>query len=328
MKIIFLGDVMLGRLVNEKLKYEPFDYLWGDTLSILGEADLRICNLECVISDSGTPWSVTPKPFFFRSDGKNIECLRLAKINLVSIANNHVLDYEKIALKDMIRILDNAGIRHAGSGINLAEAQKPAMFKIMDRKIGFISFTDNEREWEAGDKKAGVYYVPIDFEDRRAMRLFEIVGKMKNQCDIIIISVHWGSNWGYRPEDNQIEFAHALIDAGADVIFGHSPHVFRGVEIYGKKPILYSAGNFIDDYAVDEIERNDQSFIFEIEMKKNIFERAVLYPTVIRDFQVRLAEQFEAEQINKKMEKLCAEFKMAAIWYKSENCLIIENLPR
>ena len=94
MKILLVGDVMLGRLVNEVLKHEPPGYPWGDTSAIFKKADLRICNLECVISDKGQPWTITPKIFHFRTDYKNIAVLKKAQINMVSLANNHVLDYE------------------------------------------------------------------------------------------------------------------------------------------------------------------------------------------------------------------------------------------
>jgi poly-gamma-glutamate synthesis protein (capsule biosynthesis protein) len=121
LKILFVGDVMLGRLVNEFLKREPTAYPWGDTLPIFKRAHLRICNLECVISDRGSPWNVTPKVFHFRSDAKNTETLKSAGMNAVSLANNHVLDFEYEGMFEMMRLLDRAGISHAGAGANFEE---------------------------------------------------------------------------------------------------------------------------------------------------------------------------------------------------------------
>src|SRR5712691_6199923 len=94
MRIAFMGDVMLGRIVNEALQYEEPDYPWGDVIGVLKDADLRVCNLECVISDRGQPWTLTPKVFHFRSDAKNVRALQMAHIDSVYIANNHALDYE------------------------------------------------------------------------------------------------------------------------------------------------------------------------------------------------------------------------------------------
>jgi len=223
MKFLFVGDVMLGRLVNDILRERPPVYPWGNTLSIFQGVDVRICNLECVISDKGTPWLLTPKVFHFGSDARNVETLKIAGIDAVSLANNHALDYGYDAMLDMLKILDDAGIHHAG----------------------------------------------------------------------------------------------------ADVVFGHSCHVFQGIEIYNDHLIIYSAGDFIDDYAVDEIERNDQSFIFTLETHNSKIFRLRLYPTVISDFQARLATQSEAKEIMDKMQQLCAEFKTPAKCDEKEGCIEI-----
>ena len=116
----------------------------------------------------------------------------------------------------------------------------------------------------------------------RARRSFCASFKSSQVVDLLIVSAHWGSNWGYRPLREHILFGHALIEAGADIISGHSSHVFRGIEFYNGRPIIYSAGNFIDDYAIDRIERNDQSFIFVIEVADRKPKVMRLYPTLIR----------------------------------------------
>lgn len=327
MKILLIGDIMLGRLVNEVLQQESPDYPWGDTLDIFKKADLRICNLECVISDKGQPWTITPKVFHFRTDRKNIAVLKKARINMVSLANNHVLDYEEEALLDMLEILDRKGIEHAGAGINLVEASSLAVLEIPGQKgvfkVGMIAFTDNEPQWEVGNQP-GVFYVPIDLEDKRAQVLIKEIGKAKKDVDFLIVSAHWGPNWGYRPESQHIPFAKALIDAGADIVFGHSAHVFQGVEIYKGKPILYSTGNFIDDYAVDEIEKNDQSFVFVVETEGNRIKGLKLYPTVIRNMQARKAQGDEKVEIIAKMKDLCNEFDIKSRWREKEGFLEIQ----
>jgi poly-gamma-glutamate capsule biosynthesis protein CapA/YwtB (metallophosphatase superfamily) len=324
MKLLVVGDVMLGRLVNQILQHEPPAYPWGDTLAVFRAADFRLCNLECVMADRGRPWSMTPKRFHFRSDAKNVAVLKAAHIDCVSLANNHTLDFEDEALLEMLPLLDEAGIGHAGAGRDWMESIRPATFLVRGRRIGVIALTDNEPQWAAEERKPGIFYVPVDMRDARATRLLELVRRSKEALDVLIVSAHWGPNWGYRPPPAHPPFARALIEAGADVIFGHSGHVFRGVECYRERPIIYCAGDFIDDYAVDEVERNNQSFIFVLELDDGRVQRLRLYPTVIRNLQARLARSGEAEDIAAKMQRLCAEWHTKAIWRDHEQCLLLE----
>ncbi|MBI4454288.1 MAG: CapA family protein [Acidobacteria bacterium] len=324
MKLLFVGDVMLGRLVNEVLKRESPQYPWGDTLSIFQEADWRACNLECVISNRGTPWSQSPKIFHFRSDAKNVAVLESAGLDTVFLANNHTLDYGYEALLETLALLDKAGIKYAGAGIDASEASRPCVIQVNGMEIGFLALTDNEPAWEATQDRAGVYHVPIDPDDTRARRLFESVRQTKISTDLLIVSTHWGPNSGYWPQPNHMPFARALIDHGADIVFGHSCHVFQGIEIYRSRPIVYSAGNFIDDYAVDPVERNDHSFIFMFEIDGSRIRYIQLYPTVIRDFQARLATESEAEQITARMHALCLGFGTQAQWHLEQRYLEIK----
>jgi len=323
LKLVFVGDVMLGRLVNDALERVPAEYPWGDTTAIFRQADWRACNLECVISDRGTPWGMTPKEFHFRSDAKNVAVLKAAGIDAVSLANNHTLDYEYEAMFEMLEILDKEHIAHAGAGVNLAEASAPAISDVKGIKIGLIAFTDNEPEWAAGLARAGTFYIPTRADDQGAQRLLEAVRQTKEKVGFLAVSAHWGPNWGYQPPAEHIRFGRLLIDAGADIIFGHSGHVFRGVEVYKRRPIMYCAGNFVDDYAVDEIERNDQSFIFVVDIRGGCIRGIRLYPTVIADFQARLAQGREAQEIAFKMKELCLRLKTPAEWRETERCLEI-----
>lgn len=314
MKIAFVGDIMLGRLVNEVFRERPMVSVWGDTLPIFRGADCRIGNLECVITDKDEKWVGTPKQFFFRSDSKNIAVLTEGGINAVSLANNHTLDYGEEGMRDGLAILTRAGVNHAGAGPDLTGARMPRIWKVGGNAVGMVSFTDNMPEWEANEKKAGVYYVPTDLSDNRAKGLIQLIKETKKTVDFLIVAAHWGGNWGYKPPREHTDLGRALIEAGADVIFGHSAHVFRGVEVYRGKLIIYSAGNFIDDYAVDEIERNDQSFIFVVETNEKGIERVYLYPTLIADFTVRMAKGAERDAIWKKMASLCADLGTVTKW--------------
>jgi len=319
---------MLGRLVNEVLENEPPEYPWGNTLPLLHSADWRLCNLECVISDRGDPWSAYPKAFHFRSAAKNIASLKAAGINAVSLANNHVLDYGFDAMYQMLEILDQAGIIHSGAGANAEQASRLATAMVQGQKIGLLAFTDNEPDWEAAAGWPGVFYVPIDLKDPRAKNLLGAIRKYREVVDFLIVSAHWGSNWGYEPPPEHVLFARTMVDAGADLIFGHSSHVFRGIEFYKGHPIVYGAGDFVDDYAVDRVERNDQSFIYLIETRNRTVRSVRLYPTLIRRCRASRAEGIYALNISDKMKTLCTALATSAIWNQVQGCLEIESSAR
>jgi len=324
MKLLFAGDVMLGRLVNQMLRKSPPAYPWGDTLPLFQRADTRICNLECVISDQGIPWVTPPKVFHFQSDAKNIESLKAASIDAVSLANNHVLDFGYDALSSMMNTLEQGGIHHAGAGMTFREASRPAIWEVKGNTLGLVACTDNEPVWEATGEQPGVWYVPMQLQERRAQQLFESVRKTKEEVDLLIVSLHWGPNWGYMPQAEHPPFAHALIDAGADMVFGHSGHIVRGIEIYKNKPIMYCTGDFIDDYAVDSIERNDQSFLFLVETDGPTIVRLLLYPTVIRNFQAMRAKNHECQAIVALMQRLCTNLNAATKWNEQEEHIEID----
>lgn len=323
MKILFAGDVMLGRLVNKELRTRPAEHPWGNVMPLFKGADLRVCNLECAISDRGEPWAKTPKAFHFRTDAKNVNVLKAANINAVSLANNHTFDFGYEAAFDTIDILDREGICHAGAGREIGEAARPSFLNAGGLKIGFIAFTDNEPAWEAHEDSPGIFYVPVDAGSGRARKLFDLARDTKMKADILIVSAHWGPNRGYTPVPGHIPFAHALIDSGADIVFGHSCHVFQGVELYKGRPIIYSAGDFVDDYAVDEAERNDESFVFIVEAGESGIKKIRLYPTMIIRFQARRAASFLAEEIAFKMKRLCTGFNTHPVWIDGEECLEI-----
>jgi poly-gamma-glutamate synthesis protein (capsule biosynthesis protein) len=231
---------------------------------------------------------------------------------------------------DMLSLLDRAGIERAGAGINLEKASRlvGAARQPDHQRIGLLAFTDNEPAWAANHTHPGVWHVPIDLSDERAMHLLDTVRHASDAVDCLVVSAHWGPNWGYQPPPEHVAFGRALIDAGAHLVFGHSAHVVRGVEIYRDRLIVYSAGDFIDDYAVDESQRNDQSFVFVIQTEGRAIERLELYPTVIRDCQARLARGVEAEAIGAKMAKLCTRLGTAARWCVDRRCLEVQVRAR
>ncbi|HLB58767.1 MAG TPA: CapA family protein [Bdellovibrionota bacterium] len=309
-RIALTGDVMLGRLVDRYvLRAKPFhaEYVWGNTLTLLQKADLRLINLECVISQKGKP---VPKTFNFRANPKAVDVLKAAYIEGVSLANNHSLDYGVEAFIECIKLLDENHILHAGAGRNLNDALKPAIFKVKDSTIALVSLTDNEPSWEAGENQPGVNYIRYDSNGLKEPYLARIKKQLESaklSAEIIIASAHVGPNWG-TPSPAMQTFAHQLIEFGADLYWGHSNHTTQGIEWYKNKPILYSTGDFIDDYAIDPIERNDLSFIFFVDIEGENIVDIQLLPTTIENLQANIAKGSEAEWVMEWMDERCESF--------------------
>jgi poly-gamma-glutamate synthesis protein (capsule biosynthesis protein) len=308
MQILFTGDVMLGRLVNNVFANNEFTYVWGNTINIIKGADFSLINLECSISSRGKEWNKTFKVFHFRVNPDAINVLNSAAIDYVALANNHILDYDVEAFLDTVDLLNKNNISHSGAGKNLKEAIKPAFMKKKLKPklskinsncnyefeennnsknaitIGVISLTDNEPQWEAKGNSAGINYVPIVLDSEKYYyRLKNCIEKVKKQSDLVIVSSHVGPHFREIPSEKYVNFAHKIIEFGADIYWGHSNHMPQGIEIYkynndkddynnnsngndNKKIIMYDCGDFIDDYAIDPYYRNDLSFIFLLHM--------------------------------------------------------------
>jgi poly-gamma-glutamate capsule biosynthesis protein CapA/YwtB (metallophosphatase superfamily) len=314
------GDVMLGRGVNETLRAARPAEPWGDVLPLLLSADLRVINLECAITGHRRPWSRTPKVFHFRADPLAVEVLKAARVDACSLANNHTLDFEEKGLLDTLAHLEAAGIRYAGAGRNLEEAARPVL---LEGGIALVAFTDNEPPFAAGPDKPGTNYLPVSTEPEVLRRVEETIGAARDAgARTVVFSNHWGPNMVRRPKAVFRRFARAVVDRGADVYYGHSAHVFQGVEVYRGKPILYDTGDFIDDYAVDPDLRNDRSFLFCISMEDGDLRRLELFPVVLPYARVELAGGEEREAIFALIQDLSAE--MDTTFERREDRLVLE----
>lgn len=353
MKILFTGDVMLGRLINSVLSNDRFTYVCGDTIDIIRNADISLINLECAISSKGKQWNKTFKVFHFRANPEAIEVLKIAGIDYVSLANNHILDYDIEALEETLELLDNNGILHSGAGRNLNEVIQPAIIeyeikiqgssnktiyknistnngeKNKDRnfiRVGIVSLTDNQPEWEATMETAGVNYIPITLHpDEYLNRLQFCIENAKKNSDIVVVSCHVGPHYRENPSTAYVKFAHKIIDLGADIYWGHSNHMPQGIEIYRNKIIMYDCGDFIDDYAIDTIHRNDLSFIFlihfddlkeynKINNKSSLSIKEIeLIPTKIHDFKANIAMLDDADIAIDRMLKVCNHLKTKCV---------------
>ena len=305
------GDVMLGRVVDVKQRRRPPEVVWGTTLERLRSFDGLVINLECCLSTRGEPWRRTYRPFHFRADPDwSIPALERAGVDCCALANNHVLDFEEPALRDTLAHLDEAGIARVGAGETLEEALEPAVFTVGDWTVAVVSFTDNVPAYGAGEDSPGTAYVEIGVEDAETRRrVAEALDRARRaDPDLLVASLHWGPNMVERPSDSFRRFGRWLVEAGADVVHGHSAHVFHGVEVHEGRPIVYDAGDFVDDYAVDERLRNDRGFLFELSIDSDGRPSELrMHPTEIDDCAVHLADPEAAAWSRERMRTLSAE---------------------
>jgi poly-gamma-glutamate synthesis protein (capsule biosynthesis protein) len=234
--IIAAGDLMLGSWIQDVIENFGYDYPFQHIDTIFNDADVSFANLEAPF---GTKGKAFPKTYSFQVQPELINVLTAGKLNLVSIANNHIMDFGVESLTETVNLLKQNNIWFAGAGLNLAQAREPALFQIKDKKIAFIAYSLTfPQEFWATDTSAGTCFPSHTF-------VYEDIKKFKNENDLVIVSCHWGEELRETPKDYQIELAHNLIDAGADIILGHHPHVIQGIEFYKDKLIAYSLGNFI-----------------------------------------------------------------------------------
>ncbi|MHC4306199.1 MAG: CapA family protein [Planctomycetota bacterium] len=306
--LAFGGDVMLGRIVNATIQERGARYVWGDTLPVLRATDATLVNLECVIAAGGEPFRPR-RVFYFRGDPRVVEALTVAGIDYVSLANNHAMDFRAEALLETMHHLDRHGIAHAGAGATLAEAARPALIEAGDLKIGVVAFADHFREYGADADSPGTNVIEIDLGDRTLGRVRAAIRAARGQgADLVVFSIHWGPNMRTAPTASFVEFAHAVMDSGADIFHGHSAHLFQGVEIYKGKVILFDTGDLIDDYYVDPKLRNDQQLLFVVTVTERGISRVDLIPLHIDRMRVNLARGEIFETIRDRIRRLSKPF--------------------
>jgi poly-gamma-glutamate synthesis protein (capsule biosynthesis protein) len=281
--LFLCGDVMTGRGIDQALPhpgdpelYEAYvtdareylrlaedangaigvpvapDYVWGDALDELARLapDLRIINLETAITAHDRP---EPKGINYRMHPANIDCLKAAAPDCCVLANNHVLDWGHAGLAETLATLEQAGLGHAGAGLDLARAAAPRVLavpgkgRVLVLALGHGS-SGIPADWAAGPTRAGVNLLP-DLSAATVDAIAAQLRPIKQPGDIVVASIHWGGNWGYGVPAAQRDFAHALIDrAGVDLLHGHSSHHAKGIEVYRGHLILYGCGDLLTDY--------------------------------------------------------------------------------
>ncbi|WP_116245459.1 CapA family protein [Nocardiopsis sp. FIRDI 009] len=276
------GDVMLGRGVDQILPHpgdpaleeyyvrdargyvelaerangpipRPVDFAWpwGEALDVLADAspDARVLNLETSVTRDGE--FAPGKGIHYRMHPDNLPCLAAVRPDVCSLANNHVMDFGPRGLEDTLDSLAAAGLRFAGAGRGAAAARAPAAVdldgggRILVTAFGTAS-TGIPPAWAAREDRPGVHLVPENAE-LAVPGIAERVRRERGPRDVVVASVHWGTNWGYDVTE-QTDLAHALVDGGVDVVHGHSSHHPRPIEVYRDRLVLYGCGDFVNDY--------------------------------------------------------------------------------
>lgn len=307
-RLMFGGDVMLGRTVKEYIFHFGPGYPLQPIAGLLRQADICIVNLECAITNSITIWPGEPKAFYFGAPPQAVQSLLDAGIDMVSLANNHTLDFGAEGLLDTLQLLRSHGIRTTGAGVDIEEAALPAMIECRGIKFGMAAFCDHQGDFAARENSPGIVYLDLDDESDVIAALHKALdGLQAAAADWPILSLHWGPNMVFQPSTKFRRLAHAAIDMGWKILFGHSAHVFHGIEIYRGCPIIYAAGDLVDDYYVYPEFGNDHQLLFEMELTKDALRRIYLHPIFIEKCQARLADEEQAEYVIARMKILCDE---------------------
>lgn len=346
--VFLCGDVMLGRGVDQILPYpgDPalretyirdarayvelaeaangpiprpvgFSWPWGEALGVLDEAapDARVVNLETGVTCDGE--FAPGKDIHYRMNPANLPCLAAARPDVCVLANNHVLDFGRRGLDDTLDAMAGAGLRTAGAGRTAGEAGRPAVVPIgRDRRMLVFSSgmpsSGIPRGWAATAQRGGVDFVARP----SAAAAAEIAGRVrqvKRPGDLAVVSVHWGANWGYDVSRNEVRFAHALLDGGADIVHGHSSHHPRPVEVYRGKLVLYGCGDLVDDYegiGGYERYRDDLRLLYLVTVEPDTGRLAGvrMVPLQARQLRLRHASGADAEWLRAVLERISRGF--------------------
>jgi poly-gamma-glutamate synthesis protein (capsule biosynthesis protein) len=308
LRLLFGGDVMLGRLVREVMLRDGIHAPLAGVAPLLRSADLAIANLECALTDSVERWHGAPKAYYFAAPPEAGRALVDAGIRLVSLANNHSLDYDVQGLADTLRILDAHGIAHTGAGPDLAWAQSPAVVPCGDVLVGMAAFCDHQADFAATDDHPGIAWLGLHDETAAVDAFARALAPLRAAgVRWPVLSLHWGPNMVTAPSERQRRLARAAIDVGWKIVYGHSAHVFHGVELYRGCPILYAAGDLVDDYAVDPHLRNDHQLLFEVQLGDDALRRIVLHPVFIRHGRAAPADHTQRTWSYTRMQALCRD---------------------
>lgn len=301
-----VGDIMLSRKVETWINNNGLDYPVRKVADFLADADVTFANLESPLSDQGT--KLPGKGIWFRGNPQNVETLVMAGVDLVTLANNHMMDYDEQALLQTIEVLDEANIANIGAGADITSATAPYMQEINGVKIAWLAYSEMAdlyfsvsypRRLQASADEPGIspYVENAVIEDIEAVR---------DQADVVILTLHWGVEYNYTPEAYQQMAARKYIDAGADIILGHHPHCIQGVETYNGGLIVYSMGNFIFDQEWSQ--QTMEGVALKLEVSPLGWKSARIYPVLITAGQPDIVSGEEGTSIMERMIDISATF--------------------
>ena len=294
----------------------PPGYVWGDALAELRrlQPQVRIINLETAITASATP---VPKGINYKMAPRNAACLKEMAVDCCVLANNHVLDWGPAGLIETLVTLEREGIPFAGAGRDLRAAARPAIVSLERQRrvlvFGFGAASSGiPGDWAATEARPGIALLP-DLSPATAEAIAGRIGGIRRPGDLVVVSIHWGSNWGYHVTERQRGFAHALIDADAcDVLHGHSSHHPRAAEIYRDRLILYGCGDFLNDYeGIEGYEefRGDLTLAYLPRFSHaNVLEALTLVPFRICRFRLERADADEAAWLQAALDRESGRF--------------------
>ena len=317
--------IALAETVNGPVKRPVNDaYVWGDALGILNtrKPDARIVNLETAITRGGEPWP--RKGIHYRMHPANIGLLLAAEIDCCALANNHILDWGYQGLEETLQSLDHANIHYAGAGLNKVAASAPAIIPLQPgNRVLVFSFAFPTSgvpvSWAAQTDRPGVNLL-TDTSSNTIDTLISHIAEHRRPGDIVVASIHWGANWGYRIPRQQQDFAHALIDSGVvDIIHGHSSHHPIGIEVYRGKLILHGCGDLLNDYeGITEHHkyRGDLGLMYfpVLNTKDGSLAGLEMHAMQIRKFQLHIAEEDDTRLLREILNNEGAEFGTCVDW--------------
>ena len=247
--LFIVGDIMLGRGVEYMINKEgrgDFRFPFLKIASELKKSDILFANLEGPISDRGIK---VGSIYSFRFKPEAVDGLVYGGFDILSLANNHMFDYQRIALEDTMRILKENNIDYVGAGFNKEEAFFLRIKEIKNTKIGFLAYTDlGPENWQAGSENSGIAWIG----ENDIGEVVEYIKRVKERVDVLVVSLHAGEEYSKKPNLFQVSFAKICIDNGADLVIGHHPHIVQRIEKYKDGWVAYSLGNFIFEQGFSE----------------------------------------------------------------------------
>lgn len=238
--IVFAGDVMLAGTMERYYDAEGVNRILSEELlDEMKNADICMVNNEFAFSTRGTP--MEDKQYTFRANPQNVQIMLDMGVDIVSLANNHSLDFGTEALEDTFKTLDDAGILYAGAGDSRERAEELQIIEVNGCKFGFLAATRviPVSQWNVENRQPGLF---ATYDDTR---LVECVKQAREKCDFLTVYVHWGIEREAYPKEYQTTIAQHCFNAGADLVIGAHPHVLQGIEFMDGKPVFYSLGNYI-----------------------------------------------------------------------------------